>query len=897
MGGRASLQLGWPSRVVARAVRRGLWWTGLLLAMCATSVAYAADVVLEVSARQITLEDELSVQIKASGDFDEVTTPLADGFELTESGRNTQVSIVNGRVSRILVMVWSAKPTRAGTHTIGPVELKSSGRAVARSGTTSVQVLSAAQSAPVQSVADATNLAQYVGQRVFVRPVVSHPKPYVGQTFEVSFELLWSSRERILSLRNTAEPKVEGQDAEDLKIDAATPQSVEFAGRPYRSQQTHRLAITPLRPGKLRVHAPVFRAELGDYFEAKALRVAGVTIEIDVQPLPAANRPENLDPAAIGKLTLRAEAQAAGKSASQLEVQTGERILLTYEVSGRGNLTGIGPVAPPSLANMQVESLPGRVDDGIQRDKTGVQSGKRTFQYMLSFSQPGQYTLPAFTWSAFDPDTRAYQTSEVPAMQIAVTGEAPAAAASGAPAGSTPPAAAAGPAPTQPAPVAAAPAVQSEWGNVLAALRPLASEAGLSAATEAPLATPPWVWWSAAASWLAAAGLLGSGAVRQRLAARARLRQRDAALVRAKAALQAAVQLGPDAGYAAIRTAVFAWLAEAGEAPFVTSEGQARAALQARQAPAEAISALCNLLSHCEYARFAPGGGESHALHDTAQQVVAVLERLDPALRVATTTARSSWALGTLAVLALLIVPLWAKAETLDEAFAAARTAHTAGKLADAQQRYQDILNHGVRSPAVHYNLAAALLASGRAGQAVAHYQHALQLEPPPALQADIAHNLQQVRSALAERARRKHTVLHIFDETPGADEWLAQAAPRTALTLAVLVLGLVLVGCLWLAVRRSTASWRWAGVAALAVQLTALGWLAAADHVHTTLHRGVVVQEDVPLQACTGSGDPMDLPEGLGVRILRSMADGRLVVRLGSGREGCLPPEAVYQL
>lgn len=890
-----------PPRMSLRGGRRRgfaqwLLLLGAILGLLASPLAWAAEVMLEVSARQVTLDDELSVQIKASGDFDEVTPPLADGFELQESGRNTQVSIVNGRVSRLLVLVWTAKPTRAGTHTIGPVELKANGRAVARSGTESVQVLTAAQSAPVQSVTEAMNLAQYVGQRVFVRPVVSHPKPYVGQTFEVRFELLWSSRERILSLRNTAEPKVEGQDAEDLKVDAATPQSVEFAGRPYKSQQTHRLAITPLRPGKLRITAPVFRAELGDYFEARALRVAGVTLEVDVQPLPQAGRPDHLDPAAIGKLTLRAEAQAAGKSAQQLQVQPGERILLTYEVSGRGNLGGIRPIAPPELPNMQVEALPGRVDEGILRDKDGVQSGKRTFQYMLSFSQPGRYTIPKQDWSAFDPDTRAYQTSSTPAMEVVVSGTgepaaeadppaAPTTPPGGQPAGKTAPAAPAGL------------ARSGEWAGVLASLRPLATDAGLSTAASATSTTPAWVWWTAFGSWMGACGLLASAFARKRLAQRDRLRQRDAALDRAKAALTGAAGQGPDAGYAAIRTAVFAWLAEAGDAPFVTSEGQARAALQARQIPAEQISALCNLLSHCEYARFAPGGASEQAVRETAERVAEQLGRIDPLLRAPRAATTASWALGALAILLALLAPMMARAATLDDAFAAAKAAQSAGQDGEAVRRYQDILHHGVASAAVHYNLAAALVATGHAGEAVAHYQHALALNPDAALRGDVEHNLKQLRSALAERARRKHTILHIFDETPGVDEWLAAAAPRSILAGLVVVFGLGLLVSTALALRDGRPQWRWAAAAALAGQLLAFAWLLAADRVRETVHRGVVVHEDATLQACTGAGEPMDLPEGLGLRILSTTADGRLVVRLGSGREGCLPPEAVYKM
>ena len=83
----------------------------------------------------------------------------------------------------------------------------------------------------------------------------------------------------------------------------------------------------------------------------------------------------------------------------------------------------------------------------------------------------------------------------------------------------------------------------------------------------------------------------------------------------------------------------------------------------------------------------------------------------------------------------------------------------------------------------------------------------------------------------------------------------------------------------------------------ALCVAQTICGaWLLHSQRVERQLRPGVVVSEDVPLTPCTGVADPLQLPEGLELRIMRQRPDGRLEVRLRNGRRGCLRPEAIYE-
>ena len=168
-------------------------------------------------------------------------------------------------------------------------------------------------------------------------------------------------------------------------------------------------------------------------------------------------------------------------------------------------------------------------------------------------------------------------------------------------------------------------------------------------------------------------------------------------------------------------------------------------------------------------------------------------------------------------------------------------------------------------------------------------------MHPPELLRADIDASMAAVRLDLGEQSRRRHEILHIFDESPEIDVALARTAPRTVLAVAMLLFGFAALALLWRRVRRGRA-WKadvWLAPTVLG-QLLCAAWLAQAQYVDRTVAGAVVVEEDAPLTTCTGVSEAMGLPEGLEVRKLRELADGRIEVRLANGRQGCLDPKSV---
>ena len=127
-------------------------------------------------------------------------------------------------------------------------------------------------------------------------------------------------------------------------------------------------------------------------------------------------------------------------------------------------------------------------------------------------------------------------------------------------------------------------------------------------------------------------------------------------------------------------------------------------------------------------------------------------------------------------------------------------------------------------------------------------------------------------------------------------------AAPRTWLALLGLLGGFGALTLLFLRIRQKNShrasgeATFWSGLAlCLALHFGCLGWLWHAQRVDAAVSEAVIVEEDASLSACQGVGETMGLPEGLEVRKIAELPDGRVAIRLPNGREGCVAATALY--
>lgn len=501
---------------------------------------------------------------------------------------------------------------------------------------------------------------------------------------------------------------------------------------------------------------------------------------------------------------------------------------------------------------------------------------------MISFDKPGVYTLAALQWTSFDPVAERFETSTVGPFDVTVVGDpnavAPTAKADG-------DAALAKPAAAQVDP--------------FANLSPIAAEARLAETPRTPWARLRFAWAIALLPWLGALFVLVLLRIRRLRAARLPVQMRASALSDAAAKLVSVAALGPDVGFAAIRDAIGDYLARAFSVQLAgLTEQSLRQQLSRCGVEPSDVEQLAIELQHCDFARFAPGGDRAGDLAATAARVHVVLERVE-------SSANRRGGVSVSLPISLIIIglsalcSLGAHAATLDDAFTSGNRAYLAHDYVAAEKAYESLLMHDVRSAAIQYNLGNTLVRLQQPGRAIGRYKAAQRLTPSPELADSIRKNLAMVRAELSDRARRNHATLHVFDESPELDVAIARAAPQNLLIALGIVAGfaaLLLFGfrCLSGEAKHATgARLAWL-VGCVAVHVLALLWLWQAQVVESEVVHAVVVEEDAALTTCQGASETIGLPEGLEVRKIAELADGRLEVRLPNGQQGCMSPSSL---
>lgn len=243
--------------------------------------------------------------------------------------------------------------------------------------------------------------------------------------------------------------------------------------------------------------------------------------------------------------------------------------------------------------------------------------------------------------------------------------------------------------------------------------------------------------------------------------------------------------------------------------------------------------------------------------------------------------------------LCVLIVSLWpwaARAETLEDVFAAANRASARGDFDAAIMGYEKLREAGVEDPDVSFNLATSHAKAGHYGQAIRFYERALRLDPGD---KTTRANLEKARQALGQKLASKTGEATVATRPPLTE------AVYAAFSLDTLALGLLCSA--WLltlslfALDRTRVEALRLGLgilASLSVVLAAISGVGLGVKTDWGAEgaRAIVIRDDVPLregpdEAATSN---LRLPEGTPVRTL-GRERAFVEVELSSDRRGYL--------
>lgn len=232
-----------------------------------------------------------------------------------------------------------------------------------------------------------------------------------------------------------------------------------------------------------------------------------------------------------------------------------------------------------------------------------------------------------------------------------------------------------------------------------------------------------------------------------------------------------------------------------------------------------------------------------------------------------------------------------APTEQAQEQWSRANTLYTAGDYNGAVATYDSIVNEGLVSTRLYYNLANAYFKSGKLGEAILYYNKAAKLSPND---DDVAYNLAYAQSFIKDKIESVPTsgvarVVGGVGNLMGADAWGV---------VSLVLLGLALVcGALYLLlVRRSArkASFVCAVVFA-ALTLVAVAYGAAERGDLLAADEAVVLSSAAAVKSSPerSSKDLFILHEGTKVEVLDEFGSWR-EIRIADGNKGWIQSSAI---
>lgn len=132
----------------------------------------------------------------------------------------------------------------------------------------------------------------------------------------------------------------------------------------------------------------------------KTLKTESLTLT--VQPIPEAGRPAHFN-GAIGEYQISAEVERGW-------VEVGRALTLTVRISGHGNIQTVTPPTLPAIAGVMVTGP----------NPFEVTPASRAYVYTLTPARMGIFRVPAIEYSSFDPTRVVYATTQTAPIPVSV---------------------------------------------------------------------------------------------------------------------------------------------------------------------------------------------------------------------------------------------------------------------------------------------------------------------------------------------------------------------------------------------------------------------------------------------------------------------------------------------
>lgn len=404
-----------------------------LIAFLLVSTSLSAQSIsIQVSADQVSVGESFLVSYTLEGNVEDFKLPEMKDFKVYQSGKSTNMSIINGKVSRSVSYNITVVPLSAGTFEIAPAKAVINGKKVSSPPFT-IEVLNDSQKPRSQQRQQGQSSSPQTSQRVdppsdnwkdniFLIAEVDKKQMYVGEQVTITYKLMRRLDFQTMEVEKL--PVFKGFLSEEMEIPTHQAEGItEYKGQRFYYQAFRKVALFASQAGTQKIDPlvargvilipdrdPFYGTTLFSSSSPKMVVISSNSLQIEVLPLPKENQPENFS-GAVGQFQ-------ASRELNTTNIAQGQSATMSIDVSGWGNLKAISPLSVQ--AGSAVEIFEPEIFDNPKKNGE-IYGGTRTFNYAVVPQKTGNIVLPAYEFVYFDPVQKNYVTKELPEVILNVT--------------------------------------------------------------------------------------------------------------------------------------------------------------------------------------------------------------------------------------------------------------------------------------------------------------------------------------------------------------------------------------------------------------------------------------------------------------------------------------------
>lgn len=388
--------------------------------------AIAQKLNVQVSTKEPNVGEPFEISFVMNTPIQDFVPPSFSNFELISGPNHSQnIQFINGNVSQSYSISYVLLPKKEGPVVINAAKAIVNGQTIYSSPITlNVQKNQNNSNYASNQRNNSSNASTNVDKEdIFIRTFVNKKQCYLGEQITLTQKIY--THIELRGIQNVKFPHLEAFWSKNQEnhnniqlhienIDGINYYVGEISTQYIFPQRSGKLTISPIeiecvvRKRVNRAPRDMFEQFFGvNAFEDKIVNLKSMPINITVNDLPVANKPQNFSGAVGTNFSFKTEI-------SKTKVHANDAIKLKITISGSGNIPLVE--APKINFPADFETYDPQIIENISTSN-GI-SGTKTYEYLIIPRTPGTYKLSDIAFSYFNLNTKQYVS--IPASEIIV---------------------------------------------------------------------------------------------------------------------------------------------------------------------------------------------------------------------------------------------------------------------------------------------------------------------------------------------------------------------------------------------------------------------------------------------------------------------------------------------